>query len=215
LASARQRGRADAPLHAELYEGERYGVVSRDEPGTAARQARRPLDARRNPRLHFERAEDRISDRRGFVSAFFGDRHGNRFGDHVGRNVSAATRGDFDSAEDFAVCGGGGLESRDRFVSYADFITLLFAFFVVLYSSSQVDKRKVGRLALAIQVAFQELGVFETSNTKIPISETEPMPFANVQAVENVERTGDFAHFVSPPKGVLGAGGDPVAMKGT
>jgi len=28
-------------------------------------------------------------------------------------------------------------------VSYADFITLLFAFFVVLYASSQVDKRRV------------------------------------------------------------------------
>jgi chemotaxis protein MotB len=27
-------------------------------------------------------------------------------------------------------------------VSYADFITLLFAFFVVLYASSQVDKKK-------------------------------------------------------------------------
>ena len=37
-------------------------------------------------------------------------------------------------------------------VSYADFITLLFAFFVVLYASSQVDQRKVGKLALAIQV---------------------------------------------------------------
>src|SRR5258708_20110152 len=35
-------------------------------------------------------------------------------------------------------------------ISYADFITLLFAFFVVLYSSSQVDHRKVGKLALAI-----------------------------------------------------------------
>jgi chemotaxis protein MotB len=99
------------------------------------------------------------------------------------------------------------------FVSYADFITLLFAFFVVLYSSSQVDKRKVGRLALAIQVAFQELGVFETSNTKVPISDTEPMPFANVQAVENVERTGDLAHFVSPPEGVLGVAKNPNAMK--
>ena len=43
-------------------------------------------------------------------------------------------------------------------VSYADFITLLFAFFVVLFSTSQVDEKKVGKLALAIQVAFQELG---------------------------------------------------------
>ena len=95
--------------------------------------------------------------------------------------------------------------SHERWlVSYADFITLLFAFFVVLYSSSQVDKRKVGRLALAIQVAVQELGVFDTSNTRIPLSDTEPMPFANIQAVENVERTGDMQRFVHPPKGVLG-----------
>ena len=57
--------------------------------------------------------------------------------------------------------------NRDRWlVSYADFITLLFAFFVVLYASSQVDKRKVGKLALAIQVAFQEMGVFQASTTR-------------------------------------------------
>jgi Membrane MotB of proton-channel complex MotA/MotB/CheB methylesterase len=86
-------------------------------------------------------------------------------------------------------------------VSYADFITLLFAFFVVLYSSSPVDKRKVGRLAMAIQVACQELGVFDTSNTKVPLSDTEPIPFANIQAVENVERTGDMERFVHPTKG--------------
>ncbi|HEX8815591.1 MAG TPA: flagellar motor protein MotB [Terriglobales bacterium] len=39
-------------------------------------------------------------------------------------------------------------------VSYADFVTLLFAFFVVLYSVAQVDKRKVVELAQAIQYAF-------------------------------------------------------------
>ena len=97
------------------------------------------------------------------------------------------------------------LVSHDRWlVSYSDFITLLFAFFVVLYSSSQVDKRKVGRLALAIQVAFQELGVFDTSNTKIPLSESEPIPFTSIQAVENVQRNGDMERFVQPMKGVLG-----------
>lgn len=47
-------------------------------------------------------------------------------------------------------------------VSYADFITLLFAFFVVLYSSAQVDQRKIGQLAVAIQVAFQQMGVFSS-----------------------------------------------------
>jgi chemotaxis protein MotB len=88
-------------------------------------------------------------------------------------------------------------------VSYADFITLLFAFFVVLYSSSQVDKRKVGQLSLAIQVAFQQMGVFETSNTKLPLSTSEPMPFQDVQAVENVVRTQDLQRFVQRPSGAL------------
>lgn len=88
-------------------------------------------------------------------------------------------------------------------VSYADFITLLFAFFVVLYSSAQVDKRKAGRLALAIQVAFQELGVFQTSNTKIPLSEDEELPFEKVQIVENVKKNGDLKQIVNPMKGVL------------
>ncbi len=88
-------------------------------------------------------------------------------------------------------------------VSYADFITLLFAFFVVLYASSQVDKRKIGKLALSIQVAFQELGVFETSNTKIPLSDSEAVPFSQVQVVENSEKTTDIEHFVQPMKGIL------------
>jgi chemotaxis protein MotB len=88
-------------------------------------------------------------------------------------------------------------------VSYADFITLLFAFFVVLYASSQVDKRKVGKLALSIQVAFQELGVFDTSNTKIPLSDSEAVPFSQVQVVENTEHTSDLTHFVQPMKGML------------
>jgi len=89
-------------------------------------------------------------------------------------------------------------------VSYADFVTLLFAFFVVLYSSSQVDQRKAGKLALAIQVAFQELGIFQASNTKIPVSSTEPMPFNVVQAVENAERTAAMGRLVPPTKGILG-----------
>ncbi len=48
-------------------------------------------------------------------------------------------------------------------VSYADFITLLFAFFVVLYSTSQVDNKKVVQVSAAIHGAFQELGAFAGS----------------------------------------------------
>jgi chemotaxis protein MotB len=88
-------------------------------------------------------------------------------------------------------------------VSYADFITLLFAFFVVLYASSQVDKRKVGKLALSIQVAFQELGVFDTSSTLIPLNDSEAIPFSKIQVVENTERTSDMTRFVQPMKGQL------------
>src|SRR5579884_3996630 len=49
--------------------------------------------------------------------------------------------------------------SHDRWlVSYADFITLLFAFFVVMYSAAQLDKRRAGQLATAIQTAFLQRG---------------------------------------------------------
>src|SRR5271154_1642537 len=91
-------------------------------------------------------------------------------------------------------------------VSYADFITLLFAFFVVLYASSQVDKRKVGKLALAIQVAFQEMGVFQASTTEVPVDVSEPMPFSTVQAIENKERTASLGRIVSRPEGALASG---------
>jgi chemotaxis protein MotB len=90
-------------------------------------------------------------------------------------------------------------------VSYADFITLLFAFFVVLYASSQVDQRKVGKLSLAIQVAFQELGVFSASTTQIPLNNSEPMPFSTAQAIENVKRNAGLGQIASPPEDSLAA----------
>jgi len=73
--------------------------------------------------------------------------------------------------------------SHDRWlVSYADFITLLFAFFVVLYSAAQVDKRKVGKLAAGIQTAFEQLGPFPATGpprmlpTPTPVSFNNPPP---------------------------------------
>ncbi len=51
-------------------------------------------------------------------------------------------------------------------MSYADFVTLLFAFFVVLYASAQVDKQKAVRLSDAIESAFQELGVFQNDDSE-------------------------------------------------
>jgi chemotaxis protein MotB len=89
-------------------------------------------------------------------------------------------------------------------VSYADFITLMFAFFVVMFSSSQVDKRKVGKLALAMQVAFQKMGIFDSSNTKMPLSTTAPMPYSESQLVENTPLSAAMERLVSSPHGVPG-----------
>lgn len=98
-------------------------------------------------------------------------------------------------------------------VSYADFITLLFAFFVVLYSTAQVDKRKAGQVAQAIQAAFQQLGVFESSNKKLPMSESEAMPLEKVQAVENIVRSADYRQLAPPMEGVPNNGALPKSMK--
>jgi chemotaxis protein MotB len=51
-------------------------------------------------------------------------------------------------------------------VSYADFITLLFAFFVVLYASSKADQKKQAQVAQAINSAFQSLGLFPDTARK-------------------------------------------------
>jgi len=51
-------------------------------------------------------------------------------------------------------------------VSYADFVTLLFAFFVVLYASAQIDRQRAMRLSDAIDSAFRQLGIFERDNHK-------------------------------------------------
>ena len=63
-------------------------------------------------------------------------------------------------------------------VSYADFITLLFAFFVVLFASGQSDKRKQVQLARAMQNAFTYNGIFEAHAKTPPISE-DAVPSTN------------------------------------
>jgi len=51
--------------------------------------------------------------------------------------------------------------SQDRWmVSYADFITLLFAFFVVLFAFAKADQKKQVQVTRAVDSAFRSLGVF-------------------------------------------------------
>lgn len=48
-------------------------------------------------------------------------------------------------------------ENHERWlVSYADFITLMFAFFVVMFASSQADKQKVATISEAVTEALEK-----------------------------------------------------------
>jgi chemotaxis protein MotB len=69
-------------------------------------------------------------------------------------------------------------------VSYADFITLLFAFFVVMYASSRSDQQKQTEIARSIQSAFQALGLFPSSAPSQAQSAVDPgQPIAPVNVV--------------------------------
>ena len=56
----------------------------------------------------------------------------------------------------------GGHENHERWlVSYADFITLLFAFFVVMFASSQTDKGRAQQVSESVKKALEQ-GHFQT-----------------------------------------------------
>ena len=58
---------------------------------------------------------------------------------------------------------------------------------VDVYSSSQVDKRKVGKLAAAIQTAFQQLGAFPGSGSSVPGNQNIALDPEVVRAIQQAE----------------------------
>jgi len=80
-------------------------------------------------------------------------------------------------------------------VSYADFITLLFAFFVVLYASSKADQMKQHQVSQAIDSAFHALGLF-------PDTARKPASLKNVSVLSDAKASPDQA--VSPMNIVMG-----------
>jgi len=52
------------------------------------------------------------------------------------------------------------------------------------YASVQVDKKKIGQLAVAIQTAFQQMGVFPGTGTGVPISSGANEPLTDNQKPE-------------------------------
>ncbi len=55
------------------------------------------------------------------------------------------------------------------------------------YSSAQIDKRKAGQLAMAMQAAFQQMGEYDASNSKIALASNKPMPLADAQTIADVK----------------------------
>jgi chemotaxis protein MotB len=68
-----------------------------------------------------------------------------------------------------------GRVGHDRWlVSYADFITLLFGFFVVLYAFARADQKKQEQVAQAIGTAFHSMGVFSHSGQAAEAQDAGP-----------------------------------------
>jgi chemotaxis protein MotB len=60
---------------------------------------------------------------------------------------------------------------KDRWlVSYSDFMTLLFALFVVLFASSYRDNQMIKKISQAIQVGFQQLGASSGGASKAGVA---------------------------------------------
>lgn len=77
--------------------------------------------------------------------------------------------------------------SHDRWlVSYADFITLLFAFFAMMYAVSSVDARKLEVAAEGLRAAFAEKGV-EPPDSSIAIPEETSVPPSSGMSTEEIE----------------------------
>ena len=81
--------------------------------------------------------------------------------------------------------------SHERWlVSYADFITLLFAFFVVLYAFAKADQKKQMEVSVAIDSSFHSLGLFPGSQRRPDRHASNPtgtdlhMPIEDIDVTE-------------------------------
>jgi chemotaxis protein MotB len=87
--------------------------------------------------------------------------------------------------------------SHDRWlVSYADFVTLLFAFFVVLFASAYRDRLSVVRVSQSIQSGFQVVSGFHADQ---PV----PAPGGNLRVAANgLEAKAASPSPIQPPRQV-------------
>ena len=78
--------------------------------------------------------------------------------------------------------------------------------FMIKYSSAQVDERRIGQLAMAIQGAFQDLGVFQGSPIRGLSDQT------SLTQVTIAKREGMASHVLSAPAPSDGSGSDDEAV---
>ena len=100
-------------------------------------------------------------------------------------------------------------ENLERWlISYADFITLLFALFVVLYGISEVDVQKLKKVSNSFQFAFSVSGTGGVE--KIPLFEMQemermiPLPVKSVETITQLY-PGEAEKFEEVQKDVWGA----------
>jgi chemotaxis protein MotB len=80
-------------------------------------------------------------------------------------------------------------------VSYSDFVTLLFAFFVVLFATTYRDNQSIKKLSRAIHNGFQTMGAFSADENgdggaySKPVSETADGP----SRLQNIEPRAGYA----------------------
>ena len=100
------------------------------------------------------------------------------------------------------------MSNHDRWmVSYADFVTLLFAFFVVMYAMSSVNEGKYKALSNSIVDAFskndQQGGVIDPIQTGTPPTVFQPIPLDNPTTVE-VEKRRELSEEILKERRNLG-----------
>jgi chemotaxis protein MotB len=102
--------------------------------------------------------------------------------------------------------GDGGHENAERWLlTYADLITLLMVFFVVLYSMSQADSDKFKRVSAALQQAFN-IDVLK-GQAATSIGDAPSAPILPVENLINDSQVPQVARLQSKIQAVLDGGG--------
>lgn len=103
-------------------------------------------------------------------------------------------------------------ENLERWlISYADFITLLFAFFVVMYSISAINEGKLRTVSEAINAAFNPFIAFSSTNIKITREQSSTEIFKVdmnlylqvVPQIKKIDETGQRIKVVKDRRGIV------------